>query len=218
MVKAIFWDYQEDDRGAWVKCHIPEDRINENYLAEVMNGEIKIDDGRRISADQRRKIYSLVKNISNYTGHDVEDLKENILKINFMIDEDREYFSLSNVDMTTARYFIEYILNFIFEWDIPLDIKTQTTVVKEINNYLYLCLIHRKCAVCGNKGDIHHHTNLVGMGRNRHIGFDHTNSELICLCRIHHTECHTIGHSTFEEKYKIHGIKVNESTIKKLNL
>ena len=27
MLKAIFWDYHQDERGAWVKCHIPEDCI-----------------------------------------------------------------------------------------------------------------------------------------------------------------------------------------------
>jgi hypothetical protein len=216
MLKAIFWDYHQDERGAWVKCHIPEDCINENYLSEVMHGEIRIDDGRRISSDQRKKIYALCRDISAYTGHDVEDLKENILKIGFMIDEEREYFSLSNVDMTTARYFIEYILNFIFEWDIPLEAKT-AALAREINNYLYLCLKHRKCAICGEKGDIHHHSNLIGMGGDRK-SHDHTKSDLICLCRKHHTECHAVGHQTFEKKYQVRGIKVNEVTIKKLKL
>ena len=107
-------------------------------------------------------------------------------------------------------------MNFCFEWDIPLDANT-VDMAREINNYLYLCLLHRKCAICGEKGDIHHHTNLIGMGgdRNHH---DHTKSDLICLCRTHHTECHQIGHKTFEKKYKVRGIKVNEVTAKKLKL
>ncbi len=166
MHKAIFWDYQVDSRGAWLKCHIPNELIDERFVASVMRGEIRVDDGRRISSeqrkkiyalcrdisdytghdvedlkenilkvgfmikedrdyfslsdvDQRKKIYALCRDISDYTGHDVEDLKENILKVGFMIKEDRDYFSLSDVDMTTARYFIEYILEFCFEWDVP---------------------------------------------------------------------------------------------------
>ena len=216
MHKAVFWDYTVDERGAWLKCHLPGESIDDKFLARVMHGEIRVDDGRRISSDQRNKIYALCRDISSYTGHDVEDLKENILKVGFMIDEDREYFSLSNVDMTTARYFIEYILKFCFEWDIPLDANT-VDMAREINNYLYLCLIHRKCAICGEKADIHHHSNLVGMGRdrNRH---DHHNSEFIALCRTHHTECHQIGLKQFEQKYHLKAIKLDLETIKELGI
>ena len=78
MFKAIFWDYQEDERGAWVKCHIPDEIIDERFLSEVMRGGIKIDDGRRISSDQRKKIYALIKDISNHTGHHPEYLKEHM--------------------------------------------------------------------------------------------------------------------------------------------
>lgn len=216
MHKAVFWDYTVDERGAWLKCHLPGESIDNKFLARVMHGEIRVDDGRRISSDQRNKIYALCRDISSYTGHDVEDLKENILKVGFMIDEDREYFSLSNVDMTTARYFIEYILKFCFEWDIPLDANT-VDMAREINNYLYLCLIHRKCAICGEKADIHHHENLVGMGMDR-AKHNHIDSKYIALCREHHNECHNIGHKTFEDKYKITAIKLNEAAIKELRI
>lgn len=216
MHKAIFWDYQVDSRGAWLKCHIPNELIDERFIATVMRGEIRVDDGRRISSEQRKKIYALCRDISDYTGHDVEDLKENILKVGFMIKEDRDYFSLSDVDMTTARYFIEYILEFCFEWDVPLDEKT-VALAKEVNNYLYLCLRYRRCAVCGRYADIHHHENLVGMGMDR-AKHNHEDSRYIALCRTHHTECHTIGHKTFENKYKLAAIKLNAQAIKELGI
>ena len=216
MLKAVFWDYQEDSRGAWLKCHIPNELIDERFIADVMYGEIRVDDGRRISSDQRKKIYALCRDISDYTGHDVEDLKENVLKVGFMIKEDREYFSLSNVDMTTARYFIEYILEFCFEWDVPLNANT-VVLAREINNYLYLCLVHRKCAVCGKKHAHIHHVDAVGSGRNRNE-VDHTKLRLIALCAEHHQETHTIGWQTFNAKYKVDGIKVNEKTIRKLGI
>lgn len=216
MHKAIFWDYQVDSRGAWLKCHIPNELIDERFIATVMRGEIRVDDGRRISSEQRKKIYALCRDISVYTGHDVEDLKENILKVGFMIKEDRDYFSLSDVDMTTARYFIEYILEFCFEWDVPLNEKT-VALAKEVNNYLYLCLRYRKCAVCGRYADIHHHENLVGMGMDR-AKHNHEDSRYIALCRTHHTECHTIGHKTFENKYKLAAIKLNAQAIKELRI
>ena len=216
MHKAIFWDYQVDSRGAWLKCHIPNELIDERFVASVMYGEIRVDDGRRISSEQRKKIYALCRDISDYTGHDVEDLKENILKVGFMIKEDRDYFSLSDVDMTTARYFIEYILEFCFEWDVPLSDKT-VVLAKEVNNYLYLCLKYRRCAVCGRYADIHHHEGLIGAGRNR-AKHNHEESKFIALCRTHHTECHTLGHKTFENKYKLAAIKLNAQAIKELGI
>ncbi len=277
MHKAVFWDYTVDERGAWLKCHLPGESIDDKFLAQVMHGEIRVDDGRRISSDQRKKIYALIKDIANHTGHHPEYLKEH-MKYEFLVKEDREYFSLSNVDMTTARYFIEYILEFCFEWEVPLSANTvdlsrdinnylylclahrkcaicgekadihhhsnldMTTaryfieyilefcfewevplsantvdLSRDINNYLYLCLAHRKCAICGEKADIHHHSNLVGMGRdrNRH---DHHNSEFIALCRTHHTECHQIGLKQFEQKYHLKAIKLDLETIKELGI
>ena len=215
MLKAIFWDYQEDERGAWVKCHIPNEIIDERFISEVMRGEVKIDDGRRISSDQRKKIYALIKDISNHTGHHPEYLKEH-MKYEFMAQEDREYFSLSNVDMTTARYFIESILEFCFEWEVPFATKTNE-LAKEIGNYLYLCLLHRKCAICGKKNAHIHHVDAVGSGRNRNE-VDHTQLRLIALCAEHHQETHTIGWETFNKKYKVAGIKVNAQTIKRLGI
>lgn len=215
MHKAVFWDYQLDERGAWLKCHIPNEYIDEKFLAEVMHGEVRIDDGRRISSDQRRKIYALIKDIANHTGHHPEYIKEH-MKYEFMEKEDRDYFSLSSVDMSTAKYFIDCLLEFCFEWDVPLNTNT-VDLAREINNYLYLCLIHRKCAVCGKKADIHHHENLVGMGMDR-AKHNHIDSKYIALCRAHHNECHNIGHKTFEDKYKISAIKLNEREIKELGI
>ena len=36
MLKAVFWDYQEDSRGAWIKCHIPNESIDERFVSKVM--------------------------------------------------------------------------------------------------------------------------------------------------------------------------------------
>lgn len=215
MHKAVFWDYQVDSRGAWLRCHIPNELIDERFIASVMHGEIRVDDGRRISSEQRKKIYALCRDISDYTGHDVEDLKENILKVGFMIKEDRDYFSLSDVDMTTARYFIEYILEFCFEWDVPLNEKT-VALAREVNNYLYLCLRYRRCAICGRYADIHH-VDAVGYGRNRNK-VDHTKLRMIALCREHHQETHTIGWLTFRSKYHVEGILLNEKSLKELGI
>ena len=213
--KAIFFDYHETEKGAWFKVHVPGWFAPKKLIQKFMQGGIQLDDGRRISAKQRKLIYALFKDISLYTGYEVEELKE-LLKIDFMIDKDRDYFSLSDVEIEVATEFIEYILEFMFAFDVPIN-KKVVVLAREVNNFLYLCLIHRKCAVCGYHADIHHHENLVGMGMDR-AKHNHEDSRYIALCRVHHNECHNIGHKTFEDKYKITAIKLNEATIKELGI
>lgn len=213
--KAIFFDYTETEKGAWFKVHVPGWFAPKQLIKKFMSGVMKLDDGVTISAKQRKLIYALFKDISLYTGYEVDELKE-LLKIEFMVDRDRDYFSLSNVDMKIAREFIEYVLEFMFLWDVPINPKV-VILAREVNNFLYLCLVHRKCAVCGCKADIHHHENLVGMGMDR-ARHNHEDSKYIALCRVHHNECHNLGHKTFEKKYKLTAIKLNERTIKELRI
>lgn len=213
--KAIFFDYTETEKGAWFRVHVPGWFPNKKIIQKWMNGIIKLDDGRSISSKQRKLLYALFKDISIYTGYEVEELKE-LLKIDFMVDKDRDYFSLSNVEMEVATEFIEYILEFMFQWDVPFN-KKIVPLAREINNFLYLCLVHRKCAVCGCHADIHHHENLVGMGMDR-AKHNHEDSKYIALCRAHHNECHNLGHKTFENKYKLTAIKLNERAIKELGI
>lgn len=213
--KAIFFDYHETEKGAWFKVHVPGWFAPKQLIKKFMSGVMKLDDGITISAKQRKLVYALFKDISLYTGYEVDELKE-LLKIEFMLDRDRDYFSLSNVDMNIAREFIEYILEFMFLWDVPINPKV-VVLAREVNNFLYLCLVHRKCAVCGCKADIHHHENLVGMGMDR-AKHNHEDSKYIALCRVHHNECHAIGHRTFENKYKLAAIKLNAQAIKELRI
>lgn len=213
--KAIFFDYTETEKGAWFKVHVPGWFPNKKIIQKWMNGVIKIDDDRSISSNQRKLLYGLFKDISIYSGYEVEELKE-LMKIDFMLDRDRDYFSLSNVEMEVATEFIEYTLEFMFQWDIPINEKV-VPLAREINNFLYLCLVHRKCAVCGRRADIHHHENLVGMGMDR-AKHNHESSRYIALCRVHHNECHNLGHKTFENKYKLIAIRLNERAIKELGI
>ena len=120
-MKVTLYDFEHRGEGTYISCYVPT-KLDLRGLGNLASGDLLINDCRMISRKQQKKIYALCRDISNYTGHEVEDLKENILKVGFMIKENREYFSLSNVDMTTARYFIEYILEFCFEFDIPLSL------------------------------------------------------------------------------------------------
>ena len=220
-VLGYLYEKEVDSKGGtWFRCYVPQGinhRMLERYKCDdgLWEMDMKIHDPKVISNKQQKLLYALFKDISLHTGYEVKELKE-LMKIEFMVDKDRDYFSLSNVEMEIATEFIEYVLEFMFAWDIPIN-KKVVVLAREVNNFLYLCLIHRKCAVCGSHADIHHHSNLVGMGRdrNRH---DHHNSEFIALCRTHHTECHQIGLKQFEQKYHLKAIKLDLETIKELGI
>jgi len=204
--------FKRVDGGALVQVFVPGYDPHKRLGAKC---EIRFDDGQKISAEQRRKIFALCRDIANHTGHDVEDLRRNILLIDFLMKHDIEWFSLSNVDMTTARLYIEHILEFCFEHDIPLAYET-TQMAKEVGTYLFLCLVHRKCACCGEVAEIHH-VDAVGMGRDR-TKIDHSEHRLIALCRIHHDLAHREGWKTFSSKRHLDGIKVTSEMIRRIGL
>ena len=180
----------------------------------VNNVQVVIEDGRRISADQRKKLYATFNDISEYTGYVPEYVKE-FMKYDFIAATGCEHFSLSNVDMSTAKEFLEHTIEFCVEWGIP----TKDSLLErtpDIARYVYKCAIKKKCCFCGKKAVLHH-LDAVGMGRNRkdiiHIGM-----EVIPLSIVHHKEAHTIGKKSFCEKYHVCGVMADEEICKVYNL
>lgn len=122
--------------------------------------EVRLDDGRTISVDQRRKIFAIIRDISLWSGHEPEELRQ-YLEWDFCSRAMREWFSLSDCDMTTAREFITYLISFCFHWGVPTkdSLLTQTD---DIGKYLYLCLENRRCAICNRPAEVHH-VDRIGM-------------------------------------------------------
>lgn len=175
--------------------------------------EIRLDDGRTISADQRRKIFAIIRDIALWSGHEPEELRL-YLQWDFCSRTLREWFSLSDCDMTTAREFITYLISFCFHWGVPTkdSLLTQTD---DIGKYLYLCLENRRCAICNRRAEVHH-VDRIGMGMDRekvvHVGLN-----AIALCRAHHEEAHRREKALFDE-YHIYGIKLDRHLCKVLSL
>lgn len=167
--------------------------------------EIRLDDGRRISADQRKKIYATLRDMSLWSGHTPDELKE-IMKYDFIAKTGCGYFSLSDIDMTTANGFLNHLIEFCLEWDIPCG-DNLIDRSPDIARYIYYCLIHKKCCISGKKAELHH-VDAVGSGRNRkdviHLGM-----RVLPLSREYHTEAHTMGRDTFCAKYHVFGIKLD---------
>lgn len=113
-------------------------------------------------------------------------------------------FSLSDCSMDTAREFLNTILEYALKEGVPLS-DAGVNRTDDIGRYLYYCLKHKKCAVCGLPGEIHH-VDTIGMGRDRRQ-VDDSEYRKICLCRKHHTIAHQRGMQAFEGMYHVYGIK-----------
>ena len=122
-------------------------------------------------------------------------------------------FSLSNAPMSLVADFQKFLVEFIISNDIPVK-KPLIGFVDDIQHYTYMCVIHKKCAVCGKRADLHH-IDTVGMGNDRNE-VEHLGREVISLCREHHTEMHTIGKTQFFTKYHLDGGVTADKTILKI--
>lgn len=178
---------------------------------------IRIEDGRTITAAQRKKAMATINDIAEYTGDIPEYLKERY-KFKVMAEKGIEYFSLSNCSIETARDYITAIIDDAVEHGIQLS-DLGINRAEEIDRFLYKCLATRTCAITGSKNaDIHHvQGSRVGMGRNRKK-INHGDLELIALSREWHNKVHAQGEEKIFSEYKIYGIKLDRKTLKDLNL
>ena len=173
---------------------------------------VQLKDERPLSHKQRNAVYALLKAISDWSGMDKADTKE-YFKLKFLADDIAEtgekIFSLSDAPMSLICQFQRFIVDFIVSNDVPCDFDI-LQFVDDVPSYLYACLAHKKCAICGRKADLHHSTEKVGMGRDRdeinHLGMD-----VQPLCREHHNEAHMLGQTTFDEKYHLCSVPLDKT-------
>jgi len=195
--------YRVSQRGTEFVIMVPDKNLQDAIVKKgIRVCEVRFDDGRSISAEQRKKAYATLADISIHTGYLPEELKE-WMKYLHIAKTGCEYFSLGNCSMDTARDYINTLMDYAIENGIILD-DLGINRTDDINHYLYACIMNKKCAVCGKDGEIHH-WDAIGMGNDR-TEVDDSMKRKVCLCRIHHTECHTIGNDEFEKKHKVYGI------------
>lgn len=166
---------------------------------------VQMIDGRPLSDKQRRTCYKLLREISNYTGMGLDPTKE-MLKIKFLVEDLEQtadqMFSLSNAPMSLVCAFQRFLVRFVVDWDIPCDFPL-LDFVDDVHDYIYACLMAKKCCICGRPCDLHH-VDRVGAGRNR-TEIIHEGMEALPLCRVHHEEDHKLGEERFQKKYHIPG-------------
>lgn len=162
-------------------------------------------DSRPLSDKQRKACYALMGAIADYAGMSKDRTKE-LMKLKFlsenMEDMSERIFSLSNAPMSLVCAFQRFLVQFVLEWDIPTDFSL-LDMVDDVSDYIYGCLVNKKCVICGRPADLHH-VERVGMGRNRDE-IIHEGMEVLPLCREHHTEAHTMPDKDFFERYHLPG-------------
>ena len=110
----------ERQDGTELVVFVPKMRLGDLVRRKrICNAELRFDDGRHISVEQRKKAYATIRDIADWAGYLPEEMKEH-LKYEHMIRTGDAYFSLSNCSMDTAREFINTILEFSLENGVPL--------------------------------------------------------------------------------------------------
>lgn len=171
-------------------------------------------DGREISQQQRKYIYAMLNDIGLWSGFVGEEIKA-VMKYEFIARTGAAYFSLKNCDMTTARDFLTFLIDFCVENGLACS-ERLIERSPDISRYVYACIANRKCCITGKPADLHH-VDAVGMGRSRdeivHLGM-----RVLPLCREKHTEAHQIGRDTFCKKYHVVPVKLDKYLCETLGL
>lgn len=204
---ARLLDFEPGPEGTELRLLVPHVNLMEPIVTkEITECGIWLDDGRQISAAQRKKIFAMFNNIAEWTGYSPKETHER-MKYEYIKETGGPEFSLSDCSMEIARDFINFLLDLALKYGMWLS-DSGINRTDDINKYLYSCLKHKRCCVCGRDGETHHE-DAIGMGNNRKK-VDDSKLRKICLCRTEHTEAHTIGMASFSKKYKVYGIIFND--------
>ncbi len=209
---------KEDEQATYLQIQMEpglKNKILQYKVGDGVFGEIRIDDNRHRTGRQNRFIHALIRDIATWHCEDPQ-IEKRFFFYWWCSLYEREYTSTTQLSMEEANSFIDYLLEFIIEHGIHTNhpILEELVAIKDISRYLWLSLIHRKCAVCGRNAKVTgtdgiHHWDTIGMGNNRYK-LDDSEHKKICLCPIHHAEAETIGNKELSRKYKVFGVLYDE--------
>lgn len=204
-----------EENKSIIMAEVPENLQAKIIDQKISKAEIRLLDGRTITSDQRKKAYATINDIGLWNGDLPEFLKE-FFKYKTIERLGIPYFSLSDCSVSTAREYINTILDFALEWNIPLATSAAERT-DDIQHYLYKCLEQRVCAITNRPNADIHHVDAVGMGRNRNK-VNHSQLRIIALSREWHNKVHAQGEIEIFNKFKIYGIKADKELLGKLKL
>ena len=177
--------------------------------------EVRIDDGRMITAEQRRKIYATMRDIAEWSG-DMPDSVKAFFKWSFCGDHEHEDFSLSDVDRETASGFLSYLIDFCIHNGVPCSDPLWDRC-EDIDRYMYACVMTRTCCITGRKNAQIHHYDRVGMRSRDNIC--HVGMRVVPLSAELHTMIHfSGGEDEFYAKHHITPIPLTEKMCEYLRI
>lgn len=176
---------------------------------------ITFKDKRELSERQRKFYRALLNDISKWSGHYSSELHD-IFKNEYFLEYGQEISTAntSNNSKTDMNNLLELVIEFMFEFNVPFK-KGYELLPSDESYYLYLCIKHRKCVVCGSYADIHH---VDAVGNRKRSTVNHSQFRIIALCRKHHNEAHNLGNTNFCNKHQVQGIKVDYKTLINLRI
>lgn len=198
--------------GTYVLTNYKLSQINDMYLEcdsnNILEVDVKLVDKRHITDQQRKFIFALCNEISYYTGQESEYVRLLMQQYNANL-RGIEVESVATCDMTYANGLIDTIIGFCIDHEIPLSGEViQDNKYRFNEKQVYMMCLKRICVICGARADIHH-VDHVGRGYNRHK-ISHIGKRVLPLCRIHHTEVHSVGEEKFIEMYHLTPIGVDK--------
>lgn len=179
---------------------------------------VRLEEKDDITDDQRKHIMALIGDIADYEGYPLDVAKAN-MQYGFMLDEGLDdYPSIAGGAMkkSVASHFIEFLISYCINYDIPFN-KQQFYLTADTSKMNFALTMKRLCMVCGKKADIHHASNLVGMGNNR-SKHNHEKSTFMALCREHHQSIHELGYEEFCKRHYVKAIKLDKEQLKQLGV
>ena len=194
--------YQRDNDGTYSVVATGVE-LEQSHIDLLENGysliaEVEVPDNKKLSIEQRKKIFALCRDIELHWGEPVESLRKRF-QAELEIMNGYNEISLSNCSMRIASELIELIIAFMFHHQIPMRVETSKLLSGD-KAMLYWATVNRNCVLCGeSNADLAHHY-AIGRGANRKK-MQHYDYEVLALCRFHHQEQHNIGVKSFDEKY-----------------
>ena len=207
---------------AGITVRIPYTNWERFTVRQYSEVRVELPDGRSRTAEQLRKAWAIMGDMAAHISGDKRNAADDVyrpLSADFAQRAQetlqRRLFHLSDASVTEARDFISFLLDTCIEYEIPLS-RPAAELTDDIQHYVYTCTVNRRCAVCGQRADLHH-VDHVGMGRNRRE-IDHEGLRALPLCREHHNEAHTVSTEVFCERYHLEPIIIDKHLIDKLKI
>ena len=205
--------YQRDDDGTYSVVATGVE-LEQSHIDLLENGysliaEVEVPDNKKLSIEQRKKIFALCRDIELHWGEPVESLRKRF-QAELEIMNGYEEISLRDCSMRVASELIELIIAFMFHHQIPMRVETSKLLSGD-KAMLYWATINRNCVICGAPGSDLAHYEAVGRGMNRNK-MNHYDKHVLALCRKHHTMQHQMGIDSFNNYYQLQNswIKVND--------